>query len=408
MKPDFNRKYTTIAIYAVLVVAVSAVVVAAIINFPKIWAYLGNFVSLLTPFIIGFVLAYILNPILNVIERLLARLTGERLRRGTRRVICLILTYIVTIIVLTIFFWIVIPQIVSSVTSIAVQIPGWMVGVEAFANDIIAKYDLYNLPTATLQQIMKAFEQVLSSVTGVLTDAIPHVWKATLSVTTGVLNFILGIIISIYMLLSKERFFAQIKKLMNALIPSPVVKKILDITHQSHEIFSGFISGKLLDSLIIGVLCFCGMNLFRMPYAMLISVIVGVTNIIPYFGPFIGAIPSILILLMVEPVTALWFALFVLLLQQLDGNVIGPKILGDSTGLSAFWVVFSITVFGSLLGLVGMFIGVPLFAVIYSLIRQFAEWRLEKKGLPISTGSFASKKHPLIEGKPPKKPKLKK
>ena len=141
---------------------------------------------------------------------------------------------------------------------------------------------------------------------------------------------------------------------------------------------------------------------------MLISVIVGVTNIIPYFGPFIGAIPSILILLMVEPVTALWFALFVLLLQQLDGNVIGPKILGDSTGLSAFWVVFSITVFGSLLGLVGMFIGVPLFAVIYSLIRQFAEWRLEKKGLPISTGAFASKKHPLIEGKPPKKPKSKK
>ncbi|RGB65032.1 MULTISPECIES: AI-2E family transporter [Oscillospiraceae] len=408
MKPDFNRKYNTIAIYAVLVVAVSAVVVAAIINFPKIWAYLGNFVSLLTPFIIGFVLAYILCPILNAIERLLARLTGERLRRGTRRVICLILTYIVTIIVLTIFFWIVIPQIVSSVTSIAVQIPGWMTSVEAFANDIIAKYDLYNLPTSTLQQIMKAFEQVLSSVTGVLTDAIPHVWKATLSVTTGVLNFILGIIISIYMLLSKERFFAQIKKLMNALIPSPVVQKILDITHQSHEIFSGFISGKLLDSLIIGVLCFCGMNLFQMPYAMLISVIVGVTNIIPYFGPFIGAIPSILILLMVEPVTALWFALFVLLLQQLDGNVIGPKILGDSTGLSAFWVVFSITVFGSLLGLVGMFIGVPLFAVIYSLIRQFAEWRLEKKGLPISTGAFASKKHPLIEGKPPKKPKSKK
>ena len=227
MKPDFNRKYNTIAIYAVLVVAVSAVVVAAIINFPKIWAYLGNFVSLLTPFIIGFVLAYILCPILNAIERLLARLTGERLRRGTRRVICLILTYIVTIIVLTIFFWIVIPQIVSSVTSIAVQIPGWMTSVEAFANDIIAKYDLYNLPTSTLQQIMKAFEQVLSSVTGVLTDAIPHVWKATLSVTTGVLNFILGIIISIYMLLSKERFFAQIKKLMNA----PVSYTHLNLLH---------------------------------------------------------------------------------------------------------------------------------------------------------------------------------
>ena len=141
------------------------------------------------------------------------------------------------------------------------------------------------------------------------------------------------------------------------------------------------------------------MSLFRWPYAMLISVIVGVTNVIPYFGPFFGAIPSILILLIVDPVTAFWFALFILLLQQLDGNVIGPKILGDSTGLSAFWVIFAITVFGSLLGVVGMFIGVPLFAVIYSLISEFVTSRLEQKGLPTGTGEYAPPGHPILEKK---------
>ena len=139
------------------------------------------------------------------------------------------------------------------------------------------------------------------------------------------------------------------------------------------------------------------MSIFGWPYAMLISVIVGVTNVIPYFGPFIGAIPSILILLMVEPWTALWFAIFILVLQQIDGNIIGPKILGDSTGLSAFWVIFAITIFGSLMGPLGMFIGVPLFAVIYSLVRQFAEWRLSQKGLPTATDDYASKEHPIIK-----------
>lgn len=224
-----------------------------------------------------------------------------------------------------------------------------------------------------------------------------------MSVTSRVMSFVVGIIISIYVLMGKERFFAQSKKLLSALIPTPAVDRIVQITHQSHEIFSGFISGKILDSCIVGLLCFIGMVIFRWPYAVLISVMVGVTNVIPYFGPFFGAIPSVLIMLIVDPVKAIWLALFILALQQLDGNVIGPKILGNSTGLSAFWVIFSITVFGSLFGVVGMFIGVPLFAVIYSLVRQFCEWRLSCKGMPTGTADYASPEHTLIEA-PPKKP----
>jgi len=173
------------------------------------------------------------------------------------------------------------------------------------------------------------------------------------------------------------------------------VKKLISITHTSNRIFTGFISGKILDSLIIGVLCFIGMSIFNLPMAMLVSVIVGVTNVIPYFGPFIGAIPGALIVFLVDPIKAFWFMLFILALQQFDGNILGPYILGDSIGLPAFWVIFAILVFGSIFGVLGMFIGVPTFAVIYSIIKMWIESRLEKKGMPLSLHEYASEEHPL-------------
>ena len=205
-----------------------------------------------------------------------------------------------------------------------------------------------------------------------------------------------GIILSVYLLASKELFYAHAKKLGYALFPKRVMDKLLEITHTSNNIFTGFIVGKIVDSTIIGVLCFIVMALFNWPYAMLISVIVGVTNVIPYFGPFIGAIPSILLLLIIDPRTAVMFGIFILILQQLDGNIIGPKILGDSTGLSAFWVVFSITLFSAIMGPIGMLIGVPTFAVIYSLIRDFAEWRLKTKNMATATDDYASPEHAII------------
>lgn len=401
MKPDFNSKYNTIAIYALLVVAASAIVIMAVFNFRAIAGVFTTLVKLSMPFIIGFAIAYILNPVLNVIEQyLLLPLVKERISRRFVRGIALVFTYIFTIAVLGVFFRIVMPQIAESVTSLAQQIPGWLNNAQRYINELTVKYDLQNwqeLQPESFSQMKTAVEKMITSISATLTGAIPQVLQATVSLTTGVLNFIIGVIISAYILLGKERFFAQIKKLLYAVMPEGIVTKIIDITHQSHDIFSGFISGKILDSCIIGVLCFIGLTIFQMPYAMLISVIVGVTNVIPYFGPFIGAIPSIVIILIADPSKAIWFALFILLLQQLDGNVIGPKILGDSTGLSSFWVIFSITVFGSLLGLVGMFIGVPLFAVVYSLVRQFAEWRLQKKGMHTQTAAFASDKHALIE-----------
>lgn len=415
LKPNFNRRYTTIAIYAVLVIVISAVIISAIHNMGALISALSMFWGLLMPFVLGFVIAYVLNPILGFFEKnLLPRLFHDKLSRRAGRAIALILTYLATIALIGIFFSIVIPQIVQSIGSIAVQIPGWVANVQVSLSQLAEKYDLKSIDPEILNEVMDAVRSLLSSAYTMITEAIPQVVQATMSVTTKVVNFVVGIIISIYVLMGKERFFAQFKKLLYALLPPSLVEHIIRITHQSHEIFSGFISGKIVDSCIIGLLCFAGMTILRWPYAVLISVLVGVTNVIPYFGPFFGAIPSVLIMLIVSPMKALWLAIFILALQQLDGNVIGPKILGNSTGLSAFWVIFAITVFGSLFGVVGMFIGVPLFAVIYSLCGQFCEWRLGRKGQPTQTADYASAQHPLIEA-PPKKekktwqlPKLKK
>ncbi|MCI8623345.1 MAG: AI-2E family transporter [Provencibacterium sp.] len=405
MKPNFNRRYTTIAIYAVLVVAISALIISAIYNIGALFSALTMLWNLLMPFVIGFVIAYIINPILNAFEKkFMPRLFGEKISRRANRAISLILTYLFTLAMIVVFFSLVIPQIAQSIGSIATQIPSWVAKAQTLFYQIVEEYDLNSIDPQLFNEAMEAIRSMVGAAYNMISSAIPQLVQTTLSVTTGVVNFIVGIIISIYVLMGKERFFAQAKKLLNALIPAPAVEHIIQVIHQSHEIFSGFISGKILDSCIIGLLCFIGMTIFRWPYSVLISVMVGVTNVIPYFGPFFGAIPSILVMLIVDPVKAIWLALFILALQQLDGNVIGPKILGDSTGLSAFWVIFSITVFGSLFGVVGMFIGVPLFAVFYSLIRQFCEWRLDGKGMPTQTASYASPQHKLIEA-PQKKPK---
>lgn len=211
-----------------------------------------------------------------------------------------------------------------------------------------------------------------------------------------VFNILIGVIISIYLLFSKEQFIAQAKKVLYAFIKPDRAYKVLHITKKSNEIFSGFISGKIIDSAIVGVICFVVMSLFKMPYPLLISIIIGVTNIIPFFGPFIGAVPSTFLILMEDPKMGIYFLIFVILLQQLDGNVIGPKILGNSTGLPAFWVVFSILLGGGMFGFLGMLMGVPTFSVLYYLFQTIVNQKLFSKELPThsdfyDTGSYITK-----------------
>ena len=405
MKLDFNKKYTTIAVYAFLVIAASITFFYLINEHTTVSRVLGMVFNLMMPFIYGAALAYILNPILNWLERkVFPKIFRDKLSRRGQRRLGVLVSFLFAAAVVAVFLAILIPQLIESVDSLARSIYAFLPQAQQMLIDFIEEYGSNDV-FATIISIFGidttdpalALQKLAARSYTFLTQVLPNLFSGVMKFTSGLINVIVGIIIAIYLLLSKEVFYAQVKKLMFAFFPRRFTQGVLNLTHDSNAIFCGFISGKILDSAIIGVLCFIGCSALSMPYAVLVSFIVGVTNVIPYFGPFIGAIPSIFIIMIADPIKSLIFAVFVLILQQLDGNIIGPKILGDSTGLSAFWVIFAVTFFGGMFGFVGMLIGVPTFAVIYALIRNIAEYLLGKKGMVTQTPDFASQENPIFQ-----------
>ena len=405
MKLNMNKKYTTIAVYAFLVIAAAITFFFVISEHSVVGRMAGTFFGLMTPFIYGAALAYVLNPVLNWLEKkVFPKVFGDRVSKRSRRGLGVLLTFLFGCAVVALFLAELIPQIVESIDNLAQSIYAFLPQAQNFLNDLIAQYgtnemlvDVLSMLGVDISDPSMALQRLATRSYTFLTQVLPNLFGGVMRFTSGLLDVVVGIIIAIYLLLSKEVFYAQVKKLMFAFFPRRVAQATLNLTHDSNAIFCGFISGKILDSAIIGVLCFIGCSILQMPYTVLVSFIVGVTNVIPYFGPFIGAIPSIFIIMIADPLKSLVFAVFVLILQQLDGNIIGPKILGDSTGLSAFWVIFAVTFFGGLFGFVGMLIGVPTFAVIYALVRNFAEFKLGKKGLKTQTPDFASQENPIFQ-----------
>lgn len=405
MKLNTNKKYTTIAVYSFLVIILSITFFFLMNEHTKVAHVLGGLLGLLTPFIYGAVLAYILNPILNWLEqKLFPKILGNKLSKRSRRGLAVLISILFAFAVVSVFLAILIPQIVESIDSLARSIYTFLPQAQIMLNNFIEEYgtnevvaDILSILGIDVTDPSMALQKLASRSYTFLTQVLPNLFGGVLKFTSGLMDIVVGIIISIYLLLSKEVFYAQVKKFLYAFFPKRFTQAMLNLTHDSNSIFCGFISGKILDSAIIGVLCFIGCTVLRMPYTVLVSFIVGVTNIIPYFGPFIGAIPSIFIIMIADPVKSLVFAIFVLILQQVDGNIIGPKILGDSTGLSAFWVIFAVTFFGGMFGFVGMLIGVPTFAVIYALIRNTAEYLLNKKGMKTQTVDFASAENPIFQ-----------
>ena len=397
MKIEFDKKYFSVAVYAFLVIAASVLFFAAVMNFSDIWAFICKIAGIMTPFFYGFALAYLINPVLHFFEdKVLVKLSGGKMKPKLRRGVGILLAYILVFALISIFLWVVIPQVGASVYGIVKNVPDLITNADKYVSETLGSLKRIELPSEISGKITSIIEELLIAITELLKNIVPQIIYTTKQITSAVVNTIVGIIISVYLLFSKEKFFAQIKKTLSAFLPADKVKHMTELAHSSHNIFSGFISGKILDSLIIGIICFIGMSIFNMPYAMLISVIVGVTNVIPYFGPFIGAIPSIVLIMFVDPLTALGFAVFILVLQQFDGNILGPKILGDSTGISAFWVIFSVMLFGGLYGFLGMFLGVPVFAVFYAVICANVEYRLKNKGLSENTHDYSSKDHPIL------------
>lgn len=350
-------------------------------------------VRLMMPFMIGFALAYLLNPVMKFFERNLFEraFLNSRLKKKRKLVrgLSVLTTVVVALAAFTVVLLLLIPQLAYSLMGILNNLPEYMKNLGNYVEGLVAgNQELANFVDTQMTTINDTIQDFIATAMPSITKLLGNVTVGVIGVVNALKDSILGIIISVYVLYAKEQFIAQAKKVIVALTPDSFSKPFISLVRETHGVFGGFISGKIIDSLIIGVLCFIGTSILGMPYAVLVSVIVGVFNVIPFFGPFIGAIPSALLILMVDPLKCLWFVIFIIVLQQFDGNILGPYILGGTTGLSAFWVIFAILTFGGLFGFIGMFVGVPVFAVIYTLISRGINKKLEKKGRSTATADY--------------------
>ena len=386
MKINWDKKYNTIAVYAFIVVSLSIIFYSVISKLEAFTGKLNEIMGIFQPFVIGFIIAYLLNFILKFYEEKMLKVKGfNKIKKSSIRGIGIFLSYITAGIIIYVFMQFVLPQLVESLVGLVNDIPKYVKELTIMVENQL--YDM-DINEEYMAIISKKFTELTNLMIQVLTNLLPIIGNGIMSVASSIWNIILGIIISIYLIIDKEKFFALGKKVTASLFNEKHTRVILDLAKRTNLTFGRFIGGKIVDSAIIGVLTFIILTIFKMPYVLLISVIIGITNVIPFFGPFIGAIPSAIIILFVSPIQAIWFLVIVLVIQQVDGNIIGPKILGDSIGISAFWILFSILVAGKLFGLVGMIIGVPMFALIYSIIKDVIEARLKYKGLPIETKNY--------------------
>lgn len=384
MKINWDKKYTTIAIYAFIVICFSIVFANIISKLDAFTGKMSQIMAVFQPFIIGFIIAYLINFILKFYEDRVFKKFIKGSKKSLRGV-AVILAYLTASLIFYVFIQFVVPQLVESITGLVNDIPRYLYDMKVILEQTLNETDI---SPEYMTLINDKLTEITNWVLQLVTNLLPIIGGIVMAFASSVWNIILGIIISVYLLVDKEKFFALGKKVVVALFNDKHANIILNLANRTNLTFGKFIGGKIIDSAIIGVLTFIILTIFKMPYSLLISVIIGITNIIPFFGPFIGAIPSAIIILFISPIKAVWFGVIILVIQQIDGNIIGPKILGDSIGISAFWILFAILVAGKLFGLVGMIIGVPMFALIYSIVKDVIEIRLSKKGLPTDTTEY--------------------
>ena len=383
-------------------------------KFPLVLKSLGRLISALSPIIIGCIIAFLLNPIVN------------RLRIWLREVfknifkdkysdkhahmadgLSVVLSILFFLLILTAFFWILIPSLYESIISLYDNFDKYTTNTENFVRNLVKDYPkVVNVVNNYMDDIEAAIKNLFTE------KLLPNMDTVVKTLSSGIIgsvkfvfNFLIGIIAAIYILSSKDKYSAQFKKLVYAVFTIKKGNKILAVTEYIDGVFSGFISGKIIDSIIIGLICFAFCSIVDMPYAVLVSVIIGVTNIIPFFGPFIGAIPSAFLVFVESPKMCLVFIIFIVILQQIDGNILGPLILGDTIGISSFWILFAILLGGNLFGFAGMVLGVPTFACIYALLIRTIGDGLDKKGLKNDTEYFIALRGFDENGNPIRGPK---
>ncbi len=420
MKFRFEKKYLYWGITAFLVIAASLVFYYLLFHMNNVRAGFRTFTKTCMPIIDGLVLAYLMTPLVKHMERDFFIPLCKRLNLNTEsaktkkrmRLLSALITVIFVFVLLYLLCASIIPQLIVSIQNIALQLPVYATNLQDWIQKLFENNDdLAGIVTSLINQYSNELEDYLNSklvpqLNVILTRFSSSIFSSMLGLLVTAWNLLIGLIISVYLLVSKESFAGQSKKIIYAIWEEETANKLISNIRFVNATFGGFINGKLVDSLIIGLICFIGMTLLQLPYPLLISVIVGITNIIPFFGPYLGAIPSIVLILMVNPKQALYFAIFVLILQQFDGNFLGPKILGNKTGLSSFWVIFSITLFGGYWGILGMAIGVPVFAVIYAGIKALVNQQLVKRGFSTNTKDYMFlseiKDNHFVELPPPK------
>ena len=397
MHEQHDRRYFKWGLTALTVIFISILLVVIFTNLPGFFSLLGAVGKILSPLVSGIVIAFLLNPIVNFVDLRLRPLLEKRGLKASKaykisRGISLVFAFIFAAFIVYAFFSMLVPQLYESVMSIIDSAPEYYQSLEKWAVNVLEDNPEIRTYVERALNTMQSYVEnwVKTSFLSDVQKILATLTTSVMAVVKSITNFIIGLVASIYILWSKETFQAQSKKIIVALFPPKGADHIFYLGRNIYRVFNGFVIGKIVDSAIIGILCYIGILILKMPYPALIATVIGVTNVIPFFGPIIGLVPCAFLILLVNPLQAFYFVIFILVLQQVDGNVIGPKILGNTVGISGFWVLASITIAASLFGFTGMILGVPVFAIIYLLISDSVNNKLRKKNLTTDTTAYCS------------------
>lgn len=368
------KSYFLLATYVVILAYI-------LLNITNMYTVFGYIFSILSPILIGIALAFMLNIPMKFFENKVLRSldnSKKTFAKKLKRPLAILITlFIVFGIILTLIFFVV-PQLSHSISTLINILPSSISSIEKSLSSSLHSTDLFNKIWPTFANI---WNEILSAITSVTGSVITNIVNLTIGITTTIVNFFMAFILSIYMLASKEKLLHQCKKLIYAFIPLKHSNRIMEVVHISNKMFSAFITGQFIEAIIIGVMCFVGMTICGMPYSILISIIIGVTALIPVFGAFIGIIPGIFILLTVSPATAFWFIILIIVIQQIEGNIIYPRVVGNSLGIAGIWIMISMLIGADTFGLIGMILGIPLFGVFYTILSRVVNSKLKDKNL---------------------------
>ena len=382
-KFTWNRKYLTVCLYAILVVLASVLIIKTVIDWDNVVLRFKAALAVLSPFLWGAFIAFLINPLVKLFNKLFGKIKPFKKHEKPRKFLSLLISYLLVIALVVLMFVYLLPQIGTSLTEIVNQVPSWINQI----NEGLMKFETdhpdfdYDIVNEFLNNITP---QLMEFSKRIVTDVVPVIFTTSISVVKGLLNVLIAFIVSVYMVSDKKLLARGFKRVLYSVASEKTGDVIMETLRECYHIFSQFVLGKTVDSFIIGWICFFLMTILRLPFTPIVSLIVGITNMIPYFGPFIGAVPGIVLILMVDPIQAIIFTVLIIVIQQFDGLYLGPRILGETVGLRPLWIIFAITVGGSIGGVVGMFLGVPVVAVLAYLFDKLLNRLVRKKNVDIS------------------------